>query len=262
MKILVISDAHANIWALQAVMREEKDYDYLAFAGDMVDYGTAPSQVISWFRNAPNTFIVQGNHDLHAVNVAKTTVLSQIPDREYKWVHYNLERMDREEIAWLECLPKNLCFCADGWTYLLQHQYVEGSYDTIENRSKFLAFWRDNVPESCQNAGKKRVIFGHSHRQCIHVLEDKPGNQMEWLNPGSISYRRPDDPEKTAQYMTIIDGKISMRCVEYDRSRLYEEALRQARQGRMMITEIQDFMFFFGDAKSTRENLTFLTCRV
>ena len=39
MKILVLSDAHANIWALQAIMKKEKSYDILAFAGDMVDYG-------------------------------------------------------------------------------------------------------------------------------------------------------------------------------------------------------------------------------
>lgn len=255
MKILVIADAHANIWALQAVMRAEKDYDYLAFAGDMVDYGIAPSQVVKWFQNAPETFIVQGNHDLHAVNVAKTTVPEQVLDREYKWVHHNLERMSGEEVAWLEHLPKSLCFHADGWTYLLRHQYAEGSYDMIENRSQFLAFWRENVPEPYWDAPKKRMIFGHSHRQCIHILGDQPGNQMEWLNPGSISYRRPDDPEKTAQYMTIVDGKIAMKCVEYDRNPLYEEALCQARQGRMMLTEIQDFMFFFGDARSTREDL-------
>ena len=45
MKLLVLSDAHANIWALRQVMEQEQDYDYLAFAGDMVDYGIA---VVVW----------------------------------------------------------------------------------------------------------------------------------------------------------------------------------------------------------------------
>lgn len=251
MKILVISDAHANIWALEAVIKAERDYDYLAFAGDMVDYGIAPSPVIQWFQNAPSAFIVQGNHDRYAVQTAKSIASGQASDKQYKWIHYNLERMSREEISYLERLPKSLHFCVDGWSYLLCHQYAEGTYDAIENRSCFQDFWQANTPESLWNASHKRIIFGHSHRQCIHML----GSHMEWINPGSISYRRPDDPEKNAQYMVIIDGNISMRCVAYDRSPMYREALRQAGEGKMLHTEIQDFMFFFGDAKSTREPL-------
>ena len=79
MKLLVLSDAHANIWALRQVMEQEQDYDYLAFAGDMVDYGIAPGPVIEWFQNAPRTWIVQGNHDLHALNIARETAGKQVP---------------------------------------------------------------------------------------------------------------------------------------------------------------------------------------
>ena len=71
MKILVLSDIHANIWALQEVIEKEKAYDRLCFAGDMVDYGIAPSQVIEYLRNVPNALLVQGNHDLHAVKVSQ-----------------------------------------------------------------------------------------------------------------------------------------------------------------------------------------------
>ena len=81
------------------------------------------------------------------------------------------------------------------------------------------------------------------------------GDGLEWINPGSISYRRPDDAEKGAQYMVITDGNITMRCIEYDRSQLYDEALQQLKKGRMMESEIQDFMFFFGNAKSSRDPL-------
>ena len=60
-------------------------------------------------------------------------------------------------------------------------------------------------------------------------------------------------PEKTAQYMVICDGDVVMKGIWYDRNPLYQEALRQAKEGRMMRTEIQDFMFFFGNAGSARE---------
>lgn len=251
MKILVLSDAHANIWALQAIMKEEKYYDKLAFAGDMVDYGTAPSKVIKWFQKADHAYIVQGNHDQHAVNVAREMKTVCVPDKQYKWIHFNLDQMSKADVDYLMALPQTLYFIADGWAYLMQHQYKWGSYDTIESRSQFIEFWKANTPQSYWEIPRKRVIFGHSHRQCIHVLDEF----MEWINPGSISYRRPDDPEKNAQYMVIENGTVVMKRVRYDRHYLYEEAIQQWREGRMMETEIQDFLFFFGNAANIREPL-------
>ena len=251
MKLLVLSDAHANIWALRQVVEQEQDYDYLAFAGDMVDYGIAPGPVIEWFQNAPRTWIVQGNHDLHALNIARETAGKQVPDKEYKWIHYDLERMTPSQLDYLRQLPKSVFFTLDGWAYVMEHQYKFGTYETIENTAQFTAYWKEHAPQEYWDAPKKRIIFGHSHRQCIHILAEG----MEWFNPGSISYRRPDDPLKTAQYMVVENGTIHMKNVPYDRSELYQEAMRQLHQGRMMDTEIQDFRFFFGDAQTSRDPL-------
>ena len=136
MKLLVLSDAHANIWALRQVMEQEQDYDYLAFAGDMVDYGIAPGPVIEWFQNAPRTWIVQGNHDLHALNIARETAGKQVPDKEYKWIHYDLERMTPSQLDYLRQLPKSVFFTLDGWAYVMEHQYKFGTYETIENTAQ------------------------------------------------------------------------------------------------------------------------------
>ena len=60
MKLLVLSDAHANIWALRQVMEQEQDYDYLAFAGDMVDYGIAPGPSSSGSKTRPAPGLSRG----------------------------------------------------------------------------------------------------------------------------------------------------------------------------------------------------------
>lgn len=67
---------------------------------------------------------------------------------------------------------------------------------------------------------------------------------MEWINPGSISYRRPDDPDKTAHYAVILDGNIQLKSIAYDRTLQLAEAKRLLKNDRMMRTELQDFMFF------------------
>ncbi len=61
-----------------------------------------------------------------------------------------------------------------------------------------------------------RLILGHTHRQAVRYLSD----EVFWLNPGSASYRRYDDPDQTAHYATIIDGVISLKRLSYDMERL------------------------------------------
>ena len=67
MKVIVLSDVHANIWALDAVLEQEREYDLLCFAGDMIDYGTAPAEVIERFQSCSRAVLVKGNHDGNAV---------------------------------------------------------------------------------------------------------------------------------------------------------------------------------------------------
>lgn len=68
MKVLVVSDVHANIAALNTILEKEADYDILCCAGDYTDYGIYPAEVIERFRNLKNTHLVYGNHDLHVIN--------------------------------------------------------------------------------------------------------------------------------------------------------------------------------------------------
>ena len=64
MKMLVISDIHANVDSLHAVWERESDADVILCAGDITDWGFHPHEVIAWLREH-NAICVHGNHDLH-----------------------------------------------------------------------------------------------------------------------------------------------------------------------------------------------------
>lgn len=250
MKILVISDIHSNIWALEQILETEKDLDLICCAGDLTDYGTAPAAVIERMRGLSRAIIVQGNHDAHVGRIYREGVYDQMPPAEFKWVHHNCQQISAEQAGYLEQLPVCQVFEADGYSYLVRHQY-DHAYGTIESVSQFEQFWQKQVPPLYQQVAKRRMIFGHTHRQCIHTLAD----DMTWLNPGSVSYRRPDDQDKTAHYAVIEDGEISLRRIGYNRLELLNEARMFNRNQAMMETELQDFYFFFGDAKTSRDPL-------
>ena len=248
MKILLLSDIHSNKEALEAVFKKEKSWDLLVCAGDFVDYGTNPSFVIDCFSSCSSSAkLVQGNHDAHTVREYRKKAYDALPSDAFKWVHYNCQHLHEEQITFLDELPLHVSFEADGYAYLLQHQYDE-KYGVIESPGQFDAYWQQYSTSSLLN---RRMIFGHSHRQCTHMLY---GNR-EWINPGSISYRRPDDNDKSAHYMVIEGGEIRFCHLPYDRDPQFRVAEAFAQNKGMMKTELQDFYFFFGHAQSSRDEL-------
>ncbi len=256
MRVLVVSDLHSNPWSLEAILQREPEFDMFCCAGDLVDYGIAPSEIIARIKSISPSIVVQGNHDRTVISTFRHDALDSIQPRDRKWAHHNGQLLSVAEIDYLDGLPINAAFRADGWAYVVSHQYGPG-YETIESLAQFNAFWHSAAPSSLRDEPRRRIIFGHSHRRCVHVLDQG----VEWINPGSTSYRRPDDPDKEAHYAIIDNGEVRLMRVPYDRNPLFDTAKKIYRAGEMMETELQDFFFFFGPAKTTRDPLAFWDAR-
>ncbi|MDL2232485.1 metallophosphoesterase family protein [Ruminococcaceae bacterium OttesenSCG-928-L11] len=238
MKLLVLSDIHANHYALEAIWANETGIDAIYCAGDLSDYGTDPKQVIRWMREH-NAVVVKGNHDAITVSTYRDTDWKSVNGRDYRWIHHCCHLLDDDDIAYLDSLPDSLSFEADGIAYVMRHQFGP-RYETMEMESEFDEFW---AKHSAADSPKKRVIFGHTHRRCIHTLAD----DKLWLNPGSASYRRPDDNDKDAHYAVIEDGVIHLRRCTYDRSGLLKVVQEYADQSAMIEMELGVAFYFFGD---------------
>ena len=235
MKTLILSDIHANIYALEAIWAREHDCDLTLCAGDLVDYGPFPREVLAWV-NERNVPCVQGNHDAWvALNYRQGNTLETVPEADRAWAHFTAGLLSEAEIQFLEGLPRSLIFSLDGITYGLTHMFRD--YNEIVSLNAFAQF-RTEAFDHTVPGEITRLILGHTHRQAIRYLAD----DRLWLNPGSVSYRRMDDPDQTAHYATITDGKISLQRLEYDRSALY-----RAVQGMQLNrSEMKVAHFFFG----------------
>ena len=235
MKTLVLSDIHSNIYALEAIWHKEHDSDRIICAGDLVDYGPFPREVLAWVRDHGVT-CVQGNHDAWlALNYRRGSTLETVPEPERAWVHLNAGLLKEDEIRFLENLPKSLTCDLDGITYGMTH--IFNDYNEIVSLHAYGQF----IAEAFDHAAPaeiSRLIMGHTHRQAVRYLAD----DRLWLNPGSVSYRRHDDPDPAAHYAVITDGKISLRRLDYDRSPLYN----YLQNIRLNEEEMRVARFFFG----------------
>ena len=63
MKALVISDIHANLTALDAVIQAAGEFDLTWCLGDLVGYGPDPNQCVQRIREMPNMTCIIGNHN-------------------------------------------------------------------------------------------------------------------------------------------------------------------------------------------------------
>jgi predicted phosphodiesterase len=240
-KLLIISDIHANIAALESVYKKEPSPDKIICAGDLLDYGTHPHEVIAWMREY-KVEAVAGNHDLQTLKVYESGDWRQVKPEDFLWIHYTCERLQSGDAAYIRSLPMVLCFSADGADYIVRHQYKPQSYEVIESEPLFDRIWNETLSKELTGTEHKRMIFGHTHRRCVHYL----GNTKLWLNPGSVSYRRPDDNDKNAHYAVIEDGRIFLRETAYDRNISFLVAEAYWKKRAMKESELRDAFLFFG----------------
>jgi diadenosine tetraphosphatase ApaH/serine/threonine PP2A family protein phosphatase len=67
MRVLVISDIHANITALETVLGNAGKVDEVWCLGDVVGYGPDPNECIDRLRALPSLTCLLGNHDAAAI---------------------------------------------------------------------------------------------------------------------------------------------------------------------------------------------------
>jgi putative phosphoesterase len=199
MRILVVSDIHANAHALRAIT---EPHDLCLCLGDLVDYGLDPSFCVRWAMKHVH-HAVRGNHD-HGV-AQGVTVLGDLGYRYLTRVTRPLQwrSLDAEERRYLLQLPLTKRLSLDGKNYLLVHATPRDPLD--EYLLKDPETWTRRV----QHAEADIVLVGHSHMQ-FNLLA---GNTVV-LNPGSVGQPRDGDPR--AAYALIDNGRIHLKRVEYD----------------------------------------------
>lgn len=101
MRILLLSDIHANLEALNAVLEAAPPHDAVWNLGDVVGYGANPNEVIERARGLGSIF-VRGNHDKACCGIGSIAGFNPIAAMAAQWTRDALTPENRE---WLRELP-------------------------------------------------------------------------------------------------------------------------------------------------------------
>ena len=199
MRILVLSDIHANWPALQAVA--EEPHDLCLFLGDLVDYALEPSPCLEWVRRNC-AYAVRGNHDHGAAHDVHVNGRAGFKFLTGMTRPLTRERLSSEELRYLGRLPVSQMTTIEQTRFLLVHASPRDPLDEYSPPDP--EFWSRRLA----NIDTDVVCVGHTHHPYVIEAEGKL-----ILNPGSVGQPRDGDPR--ASYAVIEDGQVELKRVDY-----------------------------------------------
>lgn len=234
MRVLVVSDVHANLAALEAVLRDARTggaIDAVWSLGDCVGYGPQPGDCMSRL-NDEGTAFVAGNHERAATGAISVDDFN--PDARAA-VLWTADCLTADEKASLDAMPETR---------------IEAEHFSLVHGTLRWPIWEYlySAEAGAAHLGLQETPFGfcgHTHVPAIASLDAgapggcdfrgladgqsvslDPGTKVV-INPGSVGQPRDDDPRASCAIYDSETQSVTLRRVEYDigsTQRLMEEA--------------------------------------
>lgn len=153
MRILLLSDIHANLEALEACMASAPAFDVVVNLGDIVGYGASPNEVTDRSRDLGRVF-VRGNHDKAATGQMDLGDFNPLAAAAAVWTR---EHLTAENFNWLSALPHGPL----GLDELPEVQFVHGSPN---DEDEYIVSLGDALAPLI-TLTSPLTFFGHTHLQ-------------------------------------------------------------------------------------------------
>ena len=181
MKLGVISDVHANLPALEAVLDDMPKVDELVFLGDVVGYNPYPSECLDLVREECDV-VLQGNHDRDVEDPRQYGRNEQA----YEGLELAKEELDSDDVEYLLELPEKTELA--GGDVLAVHSHPRATDQYV---------MPDDFPEVKKYLdGYDALLLGHTHFQ-----HEERFDEDLVLNPGSVGQPR----DGTSAAYAVID---------------------------------------------------------
>jgi putative phosphoesterase len=244
MKVALIGDVHANLPALEAVLRDirKSKVDAVWNTGDFVGYGAFPDEVVKRLRRQKAVSII-GNYDRKVLQVKEKKEEWQKTKHPLKYLAFkwSYDQLSKDSRQYLRSLPEELELEVEGRKVLVVHGSPASikehlSSETPERRLKELAaLTKADI-----------IICGHSHRPFNRELEGKM-----FINPGSVGRSEEGDPRACYAVLELKNRFLQVRHfrIEYDirkavegirKSKLPEEFAEMFIKGRTLNEVIEE----------------------
>ncbi len=218
MRVLIISDIHANLTAFETVLEDAKgQWEYVWCLGDVVGYGPDPNESVELLRSLPHLCLA-GNHDWAALG--RLDIRTFNPDAR-KAVNWTTDTLTAANTNYLEALPTTFVIgnytLAHGsprepvWEYILEPLIAALNFSHFET---------------------PYCLVGHTHQPVIYEMVTEQGEteaisptyrqrrqlngRRQIINPGSVGQPRDQNPDAAYAILDVETNVWEARRVPYD----------------------------------------------
>ncbi len=239
MSILIISDIHANLAALEAVIDAAGPVDAIWNLGDTIGYGPYPGQCLEAMSALQPDVMLLGNHDAAAVGLLRLDEFNPIARAATMWTTSQLNDEQRNQVASLPLRATiDGCLCVHGsprqpiWEYLYSAAVSRANFEVFDEAVCFLGhthvqLW---ITEDMAEAGTDPRLA--SGGESIHLEQGR-----FIINPGSVGQPRDGNPDAAFALFDPDLGVVTFRRVAYDIART-QTAMHEAGLPLPLITRL------------------------
>jgi diadenosine tetraphosphatase ApaH/serine/threonine PP2A family protein phosphatase len=225
-RILILSDIHANLEALEACLAAAPPHDRVFNLGDIVGYGANPNEVTERSRELGTVF-VRGNHDKACAGVTSLDDFNPIAGLAVLWTR---QKLKPDNLSFLHDLPSGPISPIEGLHCVHGSPRDEDEY-VLMRRDAYSILGRAAAPVT---------FFGHTHVQGGFWIDDETdeegGLELKYksrtglqqltvelretgkymINPGSIGQPRDGDPRAAFLVYDTESRTVTFFRVPYD----------------------------------------------
>ncbi len=217
MRILVISDVHANLPALEAVLARAPSYDAIWNLGDTVGYGASPNECLDLLTETGANPSLVGNHDLAAVGLLPIGWFNVYAAQAAGWTTMQLTEENRFRIR------SGFTSESIGEWFLVHGSPRDPARDYVQTV--------DDAVDALGAVAARFVLCGHTHVPML--VELRPGSPANartvepgtpyslagtraLINPGSVGQPRDRDPRASVVLLDTDTHHVTWHRIAYD----------------------------------------------
>jgi predicted phosphodiesterase len=219
MRILIVSDIHANLIALERVIAHAGPFDRVWCLGDVVGYGPEPNACIEKLRSF-DLLCLAGNHDWAVLDKLDLEEFNPDARRAAIWTR---EQLSVRNLDWLHALPERVPTQLEKftlihgsprypiWEYVLTPAVARLNFDHFD--TPICLVGHTHVPVVYRYFANERRATAEP------LIENAPlaiANGRMMINPGSVGQPRDGDPRSAYAMLDTDAQTLTPYRVEYD----------------------------------------------
>jgi predicted phosphodiesterase len=217
-RYLILSDIHANIDALEAVLTSAGTWDRVMILGDLVGYGASPNAVIDRVRALDPVAVIRGNHDKAACGLDDGSNFNQVARFAAAWTNQQLTSGNRDYLRQLPHGPVEI------------DERMEICHGAPFDEDHYI-FDGVDAQRALDTSSRQVCLFGHTHLPVVFMAKasslaaDIPDEELQRLpfedgtryliNPGSVGQPR-DGDARAAYAFYDTSGRMEFTRVDYN----------------------------------------------